>query len=148
LRNFVVEMPRVGPNLGFHELGPQQLARDLLGHLERDDKVAIVSRFTQETAQPYIDALTERGLNVRFIAGQTGVQDFCFLMHTKKEMIGIAISTYFMWAAYLSNCARVVAYSVDTVQRRDHFGDDYFHYNFTSPVLAGRISFPILSPDG
>jgi hypothetical protein len=147
LRNFVVEMPRVGPNLGFHEMGPRQMARDLVGHLQSGDKVAIVSRFAQETAQPYIDALTERGLHVRFISGQTGVQDFCFLMQARKEMIGIAISTYFMWAAYLSNCTRVIAYSVDTAQRRDHFGDDYLHCNFSNPILAGRISFPIFSLD-
>jgi hypothetical protein len=144
LRNFKEEVsPR---KVWFHELGPRQATRDLLGHLLPGDKVAVISRFSRESAQEYLDAMTERGLRVRFISGQAGVQDFCFLLHARKEMIGIAHSTYFSWASYLSNCTRVVAYSVDSKERRTRFGDEYLHYNFTNPILAHRISFPLIEP--
>jgi hypothetical protein len=68
-------------------------------------------------------------------------------MQSKKEMIGTAISTYFWWAAYLSNCSKVTAYSVDTNTRRSRFGDKYINYNFTNPFLAGRIFRPLIALD-
>lgn len=146
LRNFLVEMPRAGKGLGFEELGPTQTARDLFGHLNPGDKVAILSRFSQESSQPYIDALVQRGLQVRFITGQSGVQDFCFLMSAQKEMIGIAISTYFVWASYLSNCTRVVAYSLDTPERQQQ-DRPFLSYDFTNPGLQSRIHFVLIRPD-
>jgi hypothetical protein len=144
LRNFFVEMPRAGPELGFHEATPDQVANVLLKHLKKGDKVAILSRFKQEHAQKYVDAMETRGLQVRFVSGQTGVQDFCFLLHAQREMVGVALSTYFVWASYLSNCSKVVAYSIDTDRRRDHFGDAYLHHQFRHPTLKDRISLPLL----
>jgi hypothetical protein len=144
LRNFFVEMPRGGPEKGFHEATPYQVAHVLLKHLGKGDKVAILSRFGQEKAQRYVDAMETRGLQVRFVSGQSGVQDFCFLLHAQKEMVGVALSTYFLWASYLSNCTKVVAYSIDSDRRRDHFGDAYLHHQFVHPTLRDRISLPLL----
>jgi hypothetical protein len=137
-------MPVAGPKLGFHEATPIQVAHVLLKHLREGDRVAILSRFGQRHAQAYVDALESRGLQVRFVSGQSGVQDFCFLRHARKEMVGVALSTYFLWAAYLSNCTRVAAYSIDSARRRDHFGDAYLRYQFRHPTLKDRISLPLL----
>jgi hypothetical protein len=139
-------MPNVGKDLGFQELSPNQAALDLFGHLQPGDKVAIVSRFGMEHVKSYIDALEDRGLQVRLVTGQSGMQDFCFLMRAEKEMVGMAISTYFMWAALLGNCRNVTAYSVDTDERRQTFGDGHVTYNYTHPHLAGRFSFPLVKP--
>ena len=112
----------------------------------RGDKVAIISRFPLEQAQEYVHALTERGLKVRFIQNQTGIQDFCFLMHTQKEMVGISISTYFKWAALLSNASRIVAYSLDVPAQRRRTA--YLHkYQVTSLKLAKRWIFRLFKPN-
>jgi hypothetical protein len=143
LRNFAAEEPKRRLS---HELGPKQTARDVLGHLHPGDKVAVISRFSRDRAQPYLDAIEERGLRARFIEGQTGVQDFCFLLHSQKEMIGISHSTFFLWAGYLSNCPHVIAYTVNSKQRRQTFGDEYVYHNHTNPILADRFTFPVIKP--
>ena len=56
----------------------------------------------------------------------------------------MALSTYFLWAAYLSNCSKVVAYSIDSERRRNHFGDAYLHHRFRHPTLKDRITLPLL----
>jgi hypothetical protein len=139
-------MPNRGKELGFQELSPNQTAAELFGHLQPGDKVAIVSRFGIEHGKPYIDALEERGLQVRLVEGQSGMQDFCFLMRAQRGMVGMAISTFFMWAALLGECRCITAYSVDTDYRRQMFGDGHVTYNFTHPTLAGRFEFPLLAP--
>jgi hypothetical protein len=139
-------MPNVGREMGFQELSPNQTALDLFGHLRPGDRVAIVSRFGVEHVQLYVDALEDRGLQVRLVEGQTGMQDFCLMMRAQKEMVGMAISTYFMWAALLGDCRKVTAYSVDTDYRRQTFGDGHVTYNFTNPILAGRFEFPLIAP--
>jgi hypothetical protein len=136
-----------GASRGFQELGPKQTARDLLGHLAEGDKVAIVSRFSREDAREYVDAMEERGLRVRFIQNQTGVQDFCFLMNAQKEMIGIGLSTFFQWAAYLSNASNIVAYSLDVPAQWERRGRVFFHYNYTHPKLANRWTYRLFKPD-
>lgn len=73
---------------GFKELSPNQTAADLFGHLKPGEKVAIVTRFSAKQAKPYTDALEQRGLKVRVIEGQSGTEDFCFLMSAQKEIIG------------------------------------------------------------
>lgn len=145
-RNFGTELPGRATKLGFQELGPKQTAQELFGHLAPGDKVAIVSRFPQEHAQKYVHALTERGLKVRFIQNQTGIQDFCFLRHTQKEMVGISISTYFKWAALLSNASRIVAYSLDVPAQRRRTA--YLRETqATSLNVAKRWTFRLFKPN-
>jgi hypothetical protein len=150
LRNFIVEMPNRGKDLGFEDLSPERAASTLFSHLRAGDKVAMVSRFAEsdEHAKPYIDALERRGLKVRLASSSSssGMHDFCFLIRARKEIIGMAISTFFMWSAFLGDCLRIVAYAVDVPERRRMFGDGHVTYNFTNPILANRFSFPLIPP--
>jgi hypothetical protein len=108
-RNFKQEMPNRWNSLGYHEADPQQTVNDLLGHLKEGDTIAIVTRFSGESAQSYVDAFEARGLKVRVVDGQDGPADFCFLMSARKEVVGLTKSSYLMWAGYLGNATRVIA---------------------------------------
>jgi hypothetical protein len=138
-RNFKKEMPNRWNNLGFHEANPQQAANDLFGHLKEGDKIAIVTRFGGASAQPYVDAFEARGLKVRVVDGQDGPADFCFLMSARKEVVGLAISTYLMSAGYLGNATRVIAYDMASANRGPARSS-----NYTSPGLQGKFDFRII----
>ena len=142
-RNFKQEMPRKWNEYGFHEASAEQAATILFGHLKEGDKVAIVTRFSGETAQEYVDAFTSRGLKVRVVDGQQGTEDFCLLMSAQKEIVGLDKSTYLLWAGYLGNATRVVAYTMASSRQGSHHRERV-RYNFTSPGLKGRFEFPIL----
>jgi hypothetical protein len=91
--------------------------------------------------------LTTRGRRVRVIK-QTGVEDFCFLMHAEKELVGVAASTYALWAGYLCNASKVRLYSVDSPTRRTSrlFAHRLFvHYNWTNPRLKMKVFFELYS---
>ena len=137
-RNFLHEMPKHAIRKGFVDLEPAQVATDLFGHLHPGDKVAIITRFAKH-AQLHKHALEARGLQVRVIEGQNGVEDFCFMMSAKKEIIGAALSTYLQWGAILSNATRVVAYSV-TSSTKGHI-----RY-FSDPKLKSKFLFPYIKP--
>lgn len=146
-RNFLGEMPNRGKRLGFEEIGPDQMANELFGHLQPGDKVAITTRRLGNNAtQPYVEALRRRGIQVRVVVGQTGVQDFCFLMNTKKELVGTATSTFAVWAGLLGNSSLVRLYSLDTPERRAIDVPLLFKYNFTHPHLRSRIKFELYKP--
>ena len=148
-RNFVKEMPRVGKSLGFEEMGPNQTARDLFGHLKAGDKVAILSRFALSPhEEPFLHALERQGLQVRFIQGQTGMQDFCFLLNTQKELIGTGKSTYFFWASILGNAKKIRSYWIDTPETRRRNGGNFrVDYEWKSPELRDRFSFELHALD-
>ena len=109
-RNFKQEMPKVWNKLGFHEADPKQASNFLFGHLKEGDKIAIVTRFGGHSTQPYVDEFMSKGFKVRVVDGQNGPADFCFLMSAQKEIVGLSKSSYFMWASYLGNSSRVLAY--------------------------------------
>jgi len=140
-------MPLRGKRLGFEEAGPNATASELFGHLQPGEKVAIVTRFGTSSAQEYVDVLEHRGLKVRVIANQTGVQDFCFLMNAQKEMVGAILSSYFRWAAILSNCTRIVAYSIDSKAKRQAAKQLHVYYNWTHPEPRSRFEFPLTHVD-
>lgn len=136
-------MPRRGKRLGFEELSPDKVANELLSNLKRGDKVAITSRFTEHVL-PYVNALEERGLVVRVVEGQTGLQDFCFLMRASRELIGVATSTYVTWAGLLGDAKRVRLYSVDSPDRRAQDNEYFWYYNYTiNHQLKARFSFEL-----
>jgi hypothetical protein len=137
-RNFKKEMPKRWNSYGFHEANPVQVAHILFGHLKEGDKVAIVTRFEGETAQPYVDALEARGLKVRVVDGQDGPADFCFLLSAQKDVVGMMKSTYLRWAGYLGNATRVVAYTLASSNYTPT------KYNYTSPGLKGKFEFPVI----
>jgi hypothetical protein len=135
-------MPSKGRRFGFEEMGPNQTARDLFGHLQPGDKVAIVSRFTD--VDTFIQALERQGLKVRFIQGQTGVQDFCFLMSAQKELVGPGISTYFFWAAIMGNATKIRSYYLDTPETRAmNGGNTRSGYVWKNPQLRDRFAFEL-----
>lgn len=102
--------------------------------------MAILSRFSAKEEQPYIDAMKQRGLQVRFIDGQTGVQDFCFLKSAQKEVIGTALSTYVFWAGILGNASNVRLYMLDTPEQRRGLPIDYV---WKHPDLKDRFRFEL-----
>lgn len=130
--------PSRGKRLGFEELSPNKTASDLFGHLNPGDKIAIVTRFGGKHAQPYVSALEARGLKVRLMVGQSAVEDFCFLMTAKKELVGTYKSTYVKWAALLGNMNRAELYDLRYPERKSR-SSNLSHPNFTEPILQGRI---------
>jgi hypothetical protein len=135
-RNFRHELMGATDNLGFTELGPQQTARELFGHLSPGDKVAVLSRFKNNDVQKYIEALEARGVQVRLISGQTPFQDFCFLKSTERELVGSEISTFFQWAAYLGD-SEVRSYFVQSNERAGKSSG----YEWQDPILKERYRY-------
>ena len=143
-RNFLQEMPRKGLQKGYEELGPQQVAAQVLGHLQPGAKVAIVTRFPDSPqAQEYVDALQHRGLSVRLLQNQTALQAFCFLLSAQQEIVGLARSTFFFWAGILGQAARVRAVSVDSPSKRQSGTPLFDAYNWTNPELQRRVFFEL-----
>jgi hypothetical protein len=144
-RNFVHEMPKKGKLLGYQEISPTDLVPQALAETTTTSKVAIVTRFPQlDVVQAYVSALETAGMHVRVLANQTSMQDFCFLMRTQYRLIGLARSTFFLWAGVLSNASIVTAYSMDSVANRAKTGRPIRDsYNFTNPNLAKRFRFEL-----
>eukprot|EP00980_Cylindrotheca_fusiformis_P020435 scaffold7489_cov96-Cylindrotheca_fusiformis.AAC.2 len=139
-RNFITEMPREAIIKGFEELDPNMTARYLFANYTSGEKVAIVSRFEQNTAK-YERALKDiKGIKARYIKHQTGDQDFCFLLKAKKELIGVKDSTFALVAGYLGDAKRVRLYSFDTPERRA-VDRHYFAYSFENEKLRDRMIF-------
>lgn len=134
--------------MGFTEIGPNRTANDLFGHLEPGDKVAITSRF-RDGLQPYIDAFERRGIRARAIVGQSGVQDFCFLMHAKKEIVGVTKSTFFAWAALLSNATTIRAYQANAIPgpRGKGGSQGVTPYNWKNKDIAKRFKYHVYDVD-
>eukprot|EP00934_Nitzschia_sp_Nitz4_P000845 Nitzschia sp. Nitz4//scaffold12_size214221//73913//75211//NITZ4_001494-RA/size214221-processed-gene-0.154-mRNA-1//-1//CDS//3329535002//845//frame0 len=149
-RNFGTELPR--GVAGLVDFGPNQTARDLFGHLEPGDKVAIITRFKNAKSDAQVNALTARGLQVRLITGQSGVQDFCILLHAKKEVIGSALSTFAFWGSMLGT-ARKARLSVPVSSKlleRHHGSMESIRkthlYNYTNPRIKEKLEvslFPL-----
>ena len=132
-RNFQSELKGAAKTLGFHELNPTNTAKDLLGSLEEGSKVAITTRLNNAVTQEYVAALEARGLEVRVVSGQSAVQDFCFLKRAKKELVGLQLSSFFHWAAYLGFSKRVLSYSVEDTKQlaTSQKQPGYYHWNDT-----------------
>jgi hypothetical protein len=117
----------------FPELGPNQIAQEVLGHLNAGDKVAMISRIHDEYVEEHVQALRRRGLVVRVVQGNSGEQDFCFLMQATKEILGSDKSTFFFWAGVLGNAKKVRLHSI---------GPNYRYSAYDSPKeLKDRFLF-------
>ena len=132
-------MPKRGMGLGFEELDSIRTATELFAEHEPGENVAIISRMNTNI-QKYIDVLEMKGLKVRYITGQTGNEDFCFLAKASKEIIGTTRSTYAYWAGIIGDAKKVRLYSIDTPQTR-RAGKHYYSYNYTNPELNERFSY-------
>jgi hypothetical protein len=151
-RNYISELPDWRAyEMGFLELAPNRTAQDLFPHLNPEkDHVRITTRIPNQKARNYILALREvrrqrGGINASLVEDQTGVQDFCFLKETQKELVGNARSTYVMWAALLGNGTLSRLYHVDNAGLRNRHPDfwELFTYNWTNPELQRRIRFEV-----
>jgi hypothetical protein len=133
-------MPTVGKRKGYEELSPNKTAFELCGHLKPGDKVAITTRYGGKHVEPYVSALRGRGLQVRVIEGQSGTEDFCFLMSAQKELVGSLLSTFMMWAAYLGDMKRANLYRVIS-SRRTPWPTNYTlpPFNWKHPNLKDRV---------
>eukprot|EP00980_Cylindrotheca_fusiformis_P029089 scaffold22714_cov155-Cylindrotheca_fusiformis.AAC.6 len=139
-RNYVVEMPENAIRLGYEEMDPNMTANHLFANYTSGEKVAIVSRF-QQNAGKYMKALNyTKGIEARYIDNQTGVEDFCFLLKAKREVIAVRESTFATLAAYLGDVKRARLYSLDTPERRAR-GWHYFAYSFKNKELRDRLIF-------
>jgi len=96
---------------GYAEASSTEITDQLLGHLGKGDKLAIVSKYDKTD---FVDQLAERGIRARYISGQTSMQDFCFLQRAKKELIGVCKSTFFNWSSIFGEAEKVVSYSMRT----------------------------------
>mmetsp|Transcript_43428 Transcript_43428/g.85291 ORF Transcript_43428/g.85291 Transcript_43428/m.85291 type:complete len:286 (+) Transcript_43428:3-860(+) len=70
LRNFRQEFNRNKNGQGYEELSPDQVAKDLFGHLKREETVVIEKRYADvddKEVRPYVEALEKRGLTVRVL---------------------------------------------------------------------------------
>lgn len=147
-RNFITELP--GSDSGLEDVSPRQTAEVLLQHLGKGDKVAITTRVHNEQLQRYVDALTSRGLQVRVIEGQSGPQDFCFLLQSKKELVGNFQSTFVFWAAMLGHTQMILLYTRDSPRLRERCGSSLnimkrrFLYNWTHTDLKDRLKQVII----
>lgn len=137
-------MPRRGKRKGFEELSPNKTASELFAHLQRGEKVAITTRFGGEHVAPYVSALEQRGIDVRVISNQTGVQDFCFLLQSQKELLGTTMSTFAAWAAYLGDTKRVILYQVKGPNTRQGMPSSF---NWTHPHLKDRVYLEVFKSE-
>ncbi len=136
-------MPKQGVKLGFEELSPRKISDDLLGNLTAGDKVAITSRFVNEAVDEIVNALRARDIQVRVVTDQSTEEDFCFLKTAKKELVGIAKSTYVRWAGILGDAEFVRLYMVDSPVTRAKGQTIQRLINLTNNPDLSRIRFEL-----
>ncbi|KAL7544947.1 hypothetical protein ACHAWF_008316 [Thalassiosira exigua] len=102
-RSFVRDLPRMHMSWGGAELAPPVAAKFLSASLPPGTTIALVSgRAAEERTLAYRDAFRNRSFAVRTIAGQTGIQDFCFLAHARAGLWGMERSSYVTWASLIN----------------------------------------------
>mmetsp|Transcript_37556 Transcript_37556/g.45342 ORF Transcript_37556/g.45342 Transcript_37556/m.45342 type:complete len:264 (+) Transcript_37556:511-1302(+) len=153
-RNYATEMKEFERNrMGYLNLDPSRISSEVLGHLKEGDKIAIAGRNLESDAQTngteaygLASALKSKNLTVRFAPGPDAMADFCFLTHTRKELIGTSRSTFLQLAAYMGvpnmKLARMYQYVTPTVKNKTSSFDRFrftLGSNWTHPELLARI---------
>jgi len=160
LRNYATEIRKEHrrKSHGFQELDTDRLLSQVLGHLKPNDKLALVGRNLKldaqdNTTQVYeiIQGLYAKNLTqqqqLRFTPGTDEMEDFCFLTHSKKELIGTPASTYLELASYMAgpSLQLVREYQYVTpeleVSKFQRFQQTVGSNNWTHPELKSRIRF-------
>lgn len=152
-------MPRRAKQKGFQELDPNQTITDLFTKEEEDDdnnrlfanntkRIVFTTRRNNEDARAFVDAFQQMGWSARIQENQTGIEDFCFLWHAKRDLVGTSRSTFFLWAGLLGNAARVRCYSMNTTETRTTLvGDNIFWgHQFKRKELKDRFRFSTITP--
>ena len=140
-------MPKRGVSLGFEELSPRKISDDLLENLSDGDKVAITSRFINDAVDKIVDALHARDIQVRVVTNQSAEEDFCFLKMAKKELVGMAKSTYVQWAGILGDADLVRMYMVDSPVTRAKGHTNKTPFNLTNNHHLERIRFELIKSE-
>eukprot|EP00934_Nitzschia_sp_Nitz4_P005665 Nitzschia sp. Nitz4//scaffold18_size181773//62632//63963//NITZ4_001912-RA/size181773-processed-gene-0.12-mRNA-1//1//CDS//3329540002//5655//frame0 len=146
-RNFVSEIPSGA--YGLVDFGPNQTARDLFGHLQPGDKVVMITRTKNAKADAQMDALRARGLQVRLITNQSGVQDFCILLKAKKEVIGLALSTFAFWGSLLGSAQKIHLYvplgpQILSQYKSEENVRQNVLYNYTHSGIRERLTISLI----
>jgi hypothetical protein len=110
-------------NLMFSEFSPAEASELLFADVMKSSsnqsktRIAIVSP-SLNGLQHYSQAFTQMNPNVDsyIVSGQTGMQDFCFLLKTQKELVGKLVSTFMEWAALLGNATLNRFYAIEYIQ--------------------------------
>lgn len=148
-RNFLEEMPKRGKNLGFEELSGSKIAHELFRDLKPGDKVAILTRFQNSKVVAEIKDLLQQvqGAQVRIVANNSGVEDFCLLQTAQKEVVGSMLSTFVRWGSFLGRAEKVRLYFLDSPNFRKRGADDMFSEAInllsSSPSSPRRIQFEV-----
>lgn len=143
-RNFEREMPRRGKQKGYEEVTAQfvtDLFRDLILS-NSSSPILIVTPFAPD-AKPFVDVLQNQGLVVHVLANSTPLQDFCMLLSATNSIVGLARSTFFLWAGLLGSTPQIRAYSVDSEWKRQSNSPVWDYFNWTHPELKERFSFEL-----
>jgi len=141
-RSFVTDLPRKIMWWGGAELKPQQSAEMLSSALPPETRIALVAgRANRDRIVSYANAFRNHSFRVREIAGQSAIQDFCFLAHARAGLWGMERSTYARWASLIGG---------ELLKNATIYGVNYPGRikNVTSIVstnedLAGRIHYPV-----
>jgi len=143
-RSFVTDLPRKIMWWGGAELKPQQSAEMLSSALPPETRIALVAgRANRDRIVSYANAFRNHSFRVREIAGQSAIQDFCFLAHARAGLWGMERSTYARWASLIGG---------ELLKNATIYGVNYPGRikNVTSIVstnedLAGRIHYPVFN---
>jgi hypothetical protein len=136
-------------SMGFSELSVNKTVLELFkGSFSNDTEghIVVTSRIANKYARAYVEAFQkELGISSDLIKNHTGVQDFCFLKETTKELVGNARSTYVFWAAVLGKVSKARLYHVDTFGLRERHPTfwERFTYRWSNPDLKNRIRFEL-----
>lgn len=140
-------MPKRGVSLGFEELSPRKISEELLGNLKGGDQVAVTSRYINYAVDNIVVALRARDMHVRVVTNQSAEEDFCFLKMAKKELVGMAKSTYVRWAGILGDANLVRMYIVDSPVTRAKGHTLQVPFNLTNNLHLSRIRFELIKSE-
>jgi hypothetical protein len=151
-----------GKSTGLEELSPHKVATEVFSTTKGRTKtsIAIATRFPgRKASQEYFDALKQEGFTVQWLTVKDAMsgspppamQDFCAMRRT-MELVGMARSTFVVWAAFLGNpLGQARLYCVDSAWTRKRFaktGRPIFRtYNWTHPELKRRIHFELYTAE-
>ncbi|GAX26779.1 hypothetical protein FisN_9Lh044 [Fistulifera solaris] len=140
-RNFEREMPRRGKQKGYEELSAQ-FVNELFHDNNHSTPILIVTPYAPDVKN-YVDVLQNQGRVVHTLAKSTPLLDFCMLISATETIIGLARSTFFLWAGFLGNAPHIRAYSIDSEWKRQSNSPVWDHYNWTDPELNERFHFEL-----
>ena len=103
-RNFMLEMNERAIGNHYTEANPETVAF-MFGNATKYNRdntfITITSRY-KKGLEPYIASLQNTtGIDIHVSVNRTGVQDFCYLLTTPREIVGKYHSTFSRWAAFL-----------------------------------------------